>query len=133
MEKYKKLTLNGLNTKAEILSVYDGDTFTAGIEFLNDFYKFRFRILEIDTPEIKTDFENAIISRNRFLQLIGLDIDLNSKLTKKEIQNLLIANCLFVDVECHNFDKYGRILCKIYKDGVDLGNVLIIEKFARTY
>ena len=53
MEKYKRFTLDGIKTKAQVLSVYDGDTFTAGIEFLNEFFSFSFRILEINTPEIR--------------------------------------------------------------------------------
>lgn len=131
MEKYKSLTLNGINTKAEVLSVYDGDTFTGGIEFLDSLYKFNFRISKIDTPEIKTDYENAIRSRNRFLQLIGVDIDLDSKKTKKEIKSLLID--IFVYIECKSFDKYGRVLCNVYKDNVDLGQTLIDENFACVY
>ena len=131
MEKYKALSLNGINTKAEVLSVYDGDTFTGGIEFLDSFYKFSFRISKIDTPEIRTDYENAIKSRNRFLQLIGVDIDLDSKKTKKEIKRLLID--IFVDIECKEFDKYGRVLCNVYKDNIDLGQTLIDENFACVY
>ena len=93
--------------------------------------KANFRISKIDTPEIRTDYENAIKSRNRFLQLIGVDIDLDSKKTKKEIKSLLID--IFVDIECKSFDKYGRVLCNVYKDNVDLGQTLIDENFACVY
>ena len=131
MEKYKRFTLDCIKTKAQVLSVYDGDTFTAGIEFLNEFFSFSFRILEINTPEIRSDYENAIKSRNRFLQLIGVEIELDSKKSKKEIEKFLVE--IFVDVECKKFDKYGRVLCNVFKDDVNLGNMLLEENFAVPY
>lgn len=131
MDKYKKFSLKGLKFNAEILSVYDGDTFDAGIFFLDNYFKFKFRILEINAPEIISDYENAIKSRNRLIQLMGIEIDINSTLSKKEIKQLFNNN--FVEIECSNFDKYGRVLCYIFKDGENLGKKLLEENYASKY
>jgi endonuclease YncB( thermonuclease family) len=130
---YKKFTLDGLREKGRLLSVYDGDTFIAGISFMNDNFQFKFRISNIDTPEIKTDFDNAMQSRNKFLQLCGLNIDLHSKLTKKEIETLLKDNIIEVDIHCKKHEKYGRILCDVFKNNIDVGQTLIEEKYAKSY
>jgi len=131
MDKYKKFSLKGLKFNAEVLSVYDGDTFDAGILFLDNYFRFKFRILEINAPEIISDYENAIKSRNRLIQLMGIEIDIDSKLSKKEVKNLLNNN--FVDVECFDFDKYGRVLCYLYKEGEDIGKKLLEENYAKRY
>jgi len=131
MDKYNKFSLKGLIFKAEVLSVYDGDTFYAGIFFLDNFFKFKFRILEINAPEIISDYENAIRSRNRLIQLMGVDININSNISKKEVKQLLNNN--FVDIECYNFDKYGRVLCYLFKEGINIGKTLLEENYAKKY
>ena len=133
MNAYKKFTLDGLQHKGRILSVYDGDTFIAGIPFMDDKFQFKFRISKIDTPEIRKEFDKAMQSRNKFLQLCGLDIDLHSKLTKKEIENLLKNTIIEVDIFCKKHEKYGRILCDVFKNDVDIGQKLIEENFAKRY
>lgn len=132
---YKQFSLNKIDIYAKIISVYDGDTFSAGVLYKNDFYKFTFRIANINTPEIKNDYENAIKSRNRFLQLAGLDINLTNECNKKTIIDMLKKYNIIVFLKCKSFDKYGRTLCDVYsKDkSINIGLKLIEEQYACKY
>ena len=60
---------------------------------VDDIYRFSVRIAGIDTPEIKSKAADlrakAIRSRNRVLQLIGMNIGLDDVLSKKDIETML--------------------------------------------
>lgn len=132
---FKKLTLDGICSYARIISVYDGDTFTAGIPFKDDCYRFSFRILNIDAPEIKNDPGNAKKSRNRLIQLMGLSIELSEDLSRKELINMFMKEKILVWIKCGRFEKYGRVLCTVYDytKQINLGDVLLQENLANLY
>ncbi len=106
-----RFSLNGLKTKATIIDVYDGDTVTALFPFKGDMYKWKCRLYGIDTPEIRKEKVKAIESRD-FLRSLVLN---------KE-----------VDLECLNFDKYGRVLVKIYTDKY-INDHLVSLGYAKIY
>lgn len=91
--------LKGHETYCKCVKVYDGDTCTMVFFYQDKPYKFRVRLAEIDTPEIKSDNplekQQGLICKNRLFQLIGNDL------------------CYIV---CQGFDKYGRLLAKLYND-----------------
>ncbi len=93
-------SLQGYKTWAKCVKIYDGDSATFVFFFNDNPYKFKIRLAEIDTPEIRSTNPNetvvALQARDRLKALIG------DKL---------------VYLECLEYDKYGRILAKIYNNG----------------
>lgn len=133
-------TLKGLSMWGRVVAVYDGDTFTAALPIFGSVYKFPMRLNGIDTAEIKSkQVENkamAIRARNRLLQLIGVTIGPNDDVKKKDIELKLAEKNYVVWIECDEQDKYGRILCRVYKDPLktsSYADILLQEKLAYAY
>ena len=89
------------NFLGKCVSVYDGDTVNIvfnpfGIN-TNQIYRFRTRLLGIDTPEIKTknlkEKEKALVVR-------------------QYLRDLILDKLVYI--KCEGFDKYGRLLAYIY-------------------
>ena len=89
-------TLNGMETEAEIVKVYDGDTVHALMEVFGTMYRWKCRIMHVDTPEIRSAdaHEKEIAYKAR---------DALSDLVLNKI----------VRVKCFNFDLYGRVLVEL--------------------
>jgi len=115
----------GNEYECKCVDVYDGDTITVVFKpFIGlDFYKFRIRLSEIDTPEIKThnikEKELGIYVRD-FLRELILD-----KLIK---------------IKCGEFDKYGRLLAYVYLKDCDnmspensINHLLVKKNYAKIY
>ena len=101
-----------------IVSVYDGDSVTAILDMgMGVQKKAKCRLYGIDTPEMrgKTVREKtaAKVARDRVRELINEKTVLIQSMTKP--------------------DKYGRLLVKIWVDGVYLNDLLIEEGHARAY
>jgi endonuclease YncB( thermonuclease family) len=110
-----ELTIEGVNTWAKVLSVYDGDTMTVALPVQDSVFKFQLRINGIDTPEMKGPHKTqAYAARNRMLQLCGLAIALEDMSSSKQVQNMLETNPAYVWLECGSPDKYGRTLADVY-------------------
>jgi len=111
-----RFSFNGEKKKAYICDIYDGDTITAIFDINNKMYKFACRLTGIDTPEIKTadkkEKEKAIIVR---------DV-LREKLLHK-----------IAELDCYDFDKYGRILVTITYDSCNINEWLIEQGYAKKY
>lgn len=118
-------TFNGYKCQVKIVDVYDGDTFTGIFQYKNDIIKYKFRCYGYDSPEMKplksianreTIKERAIEAKNKFIE---------------------ITNCerSFVTVEFGEFDKYGRILAKVYRkhDNLYVNDEMINQGFAVEY
>ena len=105
--------------RAEVLSVYDGDTITVALDLgLNIGAKVKCRLLGIDTPEIRTksamEKKAGFKARDRLREMIlGKRVVLHS--VKRP-------------------DKYGRLLVKVWteEDGF-VNGVLLEEGLAREY
>jgi endonuclease YncB( thermonuclease family) len=112
----KRFSING-TYRAKVCKVYDGDTCTCIFEYSdNKLYKFSVRLSEIDTPEIKSqnadEREKAVKARDY----------LRSRILDK-----------IVSLECDGFDKYGRILGKIYIEDTCINQEMIQKEYARVY
>jgi len=83
--------------EAKITEVYDGDTLNAVILHHNKLTKLRIRMLGYDSPEIRT--------KNLEMKQKGLE-------ARDYLKSLVLDK--IVRLECHDFDKYGRILGDIY-------------------
>jgi endonuclease YncB( thermonuclease family) len=122
-------SLKGLQTYARVVSIHDGDTLTAVFPFCEKYYKFTIRLMGIDTCEMKS--KNAQIkeladkARDRLVSLI----------TGKSRYDFENQVCI-VQLSCHEFDKYGRLLCDIFstmQPYTSVADVLLIEKLAYVY
>ena len=98
------------------IDVYDGDTITVVFYLFNEYYKFKIRLADIDTPEIRTkdliEKEKGILARD-FLR---------SKILNK-----------ICKIKCKKNDKYGRILANVYLVDENINELLITKKYANYY
>ena len=112
-------SLNGINTYARLVDVYDGDTVTCVIPLFNNYYKFHVRIFNLDTCELRSKNEElknrAFLARKKVLDTICENNNLELYCCKKDIQHYLVENNIIVWLECLTFDKYGRLLANVYK------------------
>jgi endonuclease YncB( thermonuclease family) len=95
IEDAPEFSLNYKVFLAKIVKVVDGDTVKAVISLNNTFTRFTFRLNGIDTPE----------SRKGEVKEFG-------KKVKEIITRMLTGR--MVRIEAGDFDKYGRILARIY-------------------
>ncbi len=135
-----KLCFDGIMTLIRVTDVYDGDTITAVIKSGHSmFRRFQFRLIGIDTPEIRSrnsiERTHAVSARNRVLNWLLPDVfAVDGKYTHRTITAQLDHTPAITRARLGNFDKYGRILCRIVSDDGDcLNDVLIKEGFARAY
>jgi endonuclease YncB( thermonuclease family) len=117
-------SFEGYKCKAKVVSVYDGDTFTACFKYRGNIIKYKFRTFGYDSPEMKPlkskpnreeEKKKAIIARYKFKEIIKFD--------SKEL----------VELEMLGFDKYGRILVNVFKDHVNINEWMIKNKYGYSY
>lgn len=125
-DKIPYFSFAGLEVDAKIVSVYDGDTFTAVFPYRGQLIKYRVRGYGYDTPEMKPprNQENreaekaaAVTARQHFLDLCGKSPDGLVQLHLKE------------------FDKYGRLLAVLYNkvDSTSINDMMIASGHAVAY
>ena len=90
-------SLSGLECDAKIVNCHDGDTVQALIPLNGSIYKWKCRLSDIDTPEIRTHDKSE---KERGLHA-------------RDVLSDLILNRV-VRVKCGIFEKYGRLLVHIY-------------------
>ena len=104
----------------KVIKVYDGDTITALCPVLNSnnkqIYKFSIRIRGIDCPELRTTnvTEKEISQKARRF--------VNERLMHKLVR--------FTNV---SFDKYGRILCNVFINNINISTQLCEQRLAVSY
>tara|TARA_Y100000590_G_C15546892_1_gene949346 strand:+ start:101 stop:595 length:495 start_codon:yes stop_codon:yes gene_type:complete len=140
-----QFSLNGRKVVAKVVDIYDADTCKIVFELDNKLVKFNCRLIGIDTPEMKPPKANpnrdaekkkAKQARNRMVQLCSnVECKINIMYKKKQIKELLNKHTKLVEVNCHDFDKYGRLLIEIsdLEDSKTFNQVLIDEGFAYSY
>lgn len=117
-----KFSLNGLTIKGKVVSVYDGDTINIVLPFHlifggeNKFYKFTCRLINVDTPEIRT----------KNLQEKEYAIKVRDYLREKILNEI-------VTIKCYDFDKYGRLLIEVFLNNQNINNWLIENQYAKKY
>lgn len=119
MEEYKNIeyfSLNGVRCEAYVYNVYDGDTITLIIKLHDTNYKWKCRLIGLDTAELRTKNEKE-------------------KEFGYKVRDILREKILhkIIDVECFEFDKYGRTLVKIYNNNICLNDWLIENNYAKKY
>ena len=130
-------SLSGLQTYARVIDIHDGDTIKLVIKYKDEFFKFTVRINGIDTCEIDSNNiklrEKATEARNKIIKSIC-----NKEFTtNKDLKKILENEVYLVQIMCHDFDKYGRLLCDIYvnleRNKISLKDILIQDKLAYEY
>ena len=116
--KAPKFLLDDLSFRARITSVYDGDTIKAIFKFRGVYNTWSCRIIGIDTPELRT--------KNLEEKELGYKA--------RDFLRGLVLNKV-VQLKCHKFDKYGRLLVDVAfgDEGTDVKDILIQNKFALPY
>ena len=96
-----------------VVSVYDGDTFTAEVDLgFNIVITEKFRLIGINAPEMKGEFKaDGKLARDFLRKMMDTesDIIIRTKKDKKE--------------------KYGRYLAEIFIDGENINQLLITEGY----
>lgn len=110
--------------ECELESVYDGDTVIVSIDLGFDVWlrRQRVRLSGLDAPEIrsrdKAEKESGLLSRERLISLLAL--------RGGKPLTLRVS-------EYNASEKFGRILGRIFADGVDVAEVLLTEGLAKPY
>lgn len=133
-------TLDGIKDYARVIEVYDGDTITIVMKVHGTFLKFKCRLMDIDTCEIRSNNDKnkelAFKARNRLIQLIT-DKQVNEKSNKKDVNSFLEDDVYVIWVHCFGYDKYGRVLVHCYKpnniNAKSFSDILVEEKLAYFY
>lgn len=120
--------------EARVVSLHDGDTFTAIVRLETTFYKFPIRIAKLDTcemtskdPLLKT---KAFMARDKLFSLITGSSTIDTiEWRKKDFDAYFQKNTTMITLNCTEMDKYGRVLA----DLTHFANVLIREKLAYVY
>ena len=100
------LSLNGLECKCKVISVYDADTVTVALEWNNGIYKIKCRLYGIDSAEKRT--------RNEEEKKVALEA---TEWLKSIIYNKIIW------IKCGKWGKYGgRMLGTLFMTEDDMKN-----------
>jgi endonuclease YncB( thermonuclease family) len=133
-------TLEGVQTVARVVDVYDADTMTVILPFGGRMYRFSIRLAGIDSCEIKSKQDDlkrrAIAARNRVLQLLGINVGLDDNLSRKEVRSMLTTTVATVWIVCGCFDKYGRVLANVFQHAgtrTSISGLLLREGHAYAY
>lgn len=98
----KDFSYDGMVVNGRVVSVYDGDTLRIVFRYRGELQQHNCRMLGYDSPEMKPPSAN----KNR-------ELEKDAALVAKATLEARTINQL-IKVECHGFDKYGRILVVLY-------------------
>ena len=119
---------------ARILSLHDGDTFTAIMKLETSFYKFPVRVARIDTAEMTSKDTilktKAFMARDKMFRLLTGKTNVDTiSWRKKDFDSYFQNNNTVITLDCKEMDKYGRVLA----DVSDFAEILVREKLAYWY
>lgn len=138
----KWFTFDGLVGWVRVVDVHDGDTITIIMSHDDNgkVAKHRVRLNGIDAYEVTSPVESlkhkALLGRNRIIQLVTNNFEINYPYTRKDIIERLNSSCYMVWIECGGFDKFGRMLAQVYESDdkiVNFATVLLNEGLAYSY
>lgn len=97
-------TFDGINCRAKVVDIYDGDTFKLCMHYNKKIIKINCRAMGYDSSEMKPKLN--IINRDAHIK--------KAKEDKQYLIDLLKQTNYLVYVRCYRFDKYGRVLVTLY-------------------
>lgn len=92
-----KFSFDGEFHKCRVIDCYDGDTITVVFWHNRKYQQFKIRMMGYDSPEKR--------SKNPAEKEAALQ-------AKQYLEELILQKHVFLD--CHKFDKYGRLLGTVY-------------------
>lgn len=123
IENITRFSLEGVETEAKVVYVYDGDTcdvvFVRQIGQESERLRYKCRLADIDAVELKT--RKGRVCRNYLAHLClgksrsSSNDDVDGTKVRREIQNDLNESKSLVYAKFGKFDKYGRLLATIQK------------------
>ena len=131
-----KFTLKNKIYEAKILDIYDGDTITICINLEGfNYVKMNVRLEGIDTPELHGNEKELGISARNFLinKLTDITFEDTVKYSRDNIRKLINNNTHIIKVMFGDFDKYGSPLCIIYKNNININDLMIHNKYGKKY
>lgn len=131
-----KFSLKNKIYEAKILDIYDGDTITICINLEGfNYVKMNVRLDGINTPELCGNEKNIAISARNFLinKLTDIKFEDTVKYSRDNIRKLINNDTHIIKVIFGDFDKYGRPLCIIYKNNININDLMIHNKYAKKY
>lgn len=96
-KKIKRFSLENETKLGKCVHVYDGDTIQVVFPLQTELFRWTCRLSGVDTPEIRT--------KNNIEKQFGYDV---RNYLREKILNKMVV------IECGEFDKYGRLLVKIF-------------------
>ena len=122
-----EFSLNGKKKICKVVSVYDGDSCRVVFDVKGTIYKWNVRMEGYDSPEMRPSRSNP----NR-------DAEKKAALESKNFLKSLIQKDSeqLIYIECGEFDKYGRLLGKLFineKDNVSVNQQMIDSKYGYVY
>ena len=126
LNKLKYFSWADQTFEARVVSVYDGDTFSACFIWCDKIIKWRCRSLGYDSAEMKPLLKNPNREHEKEL----------AHKAKDRFTELLNANPNgLIRIKCHDFDKYGRILVTSYNDinTESINDIMIKEGHGKVY
>lgn len=101
----------------KVVKVYDGDTFTIVTKIYDEpVCKIRVRLAGIDTPELK-----GCNGNEKTMALVARD----------KLSELILGKIVRLDNV--TYEKYGRLLCQVYVDNINVNNWMISNNLAIAY
>lgn len=95
-------SLQGQTMNCKVIDIYDGDTCTIVLPLFDTCYKFKLRMYGYDTAEMKP--KKNVENREEKKEL--------AKKHKQFFSDLVLNKV--VRIECLDWDKYGRLMGKLY-------------------
>lgn len=97
----------------KVLEVLDGDTFRAAMALGEKIYVFRFRVFEINAPELKP----------RLKATDRLQIIRKARAARVMLDGLIKGK--ICELVMHGMDNFGRVLAEVSVNSVNVGHVML--------
>lgn len=111
----------------EIVSVYDGDTFTVTLEYWPDVFgkDLSIRLVGIDTPEMKSKCKTTELKAKERAKAIEAKLFMEGLLRNAKVIRVVLAG--------DGRDKYFRLDAQVFADDANVGDALISNGLAVYY
>ena len=122
----KYFSFEGKRLLVKPCNIYDGDTFSILFLYKGELIKYRCRCVGYDTPEMKPSLKDPNREKEKE----------KAKEAKKRFQELLErGKDGLVEVQCGEFDKYGRILVTVFNgvDDISINDIMMKEGHGLPY
>ena len=122
----KYFSFEGKRFVVKPCNIYDGDTFSIIFLYHGVLMKYRCRCLGYDTPEMKPSLKNPNREKEK---------EMAKKAKERFIELLSKGRDGLVEVECFEFDKYGRLMGEFYIRGetTSINDQLVAAGLAKKY